>query len=176
MARRARRAGRNKFDRGLQQARCVETAGGTGQAITPDPEQNVPSAHRLPWEFHPASSEERLRICGRLLATARRDAVAMAAYEMGDDNSVGRVPCLRLRQAAPESSGQFARAHLVVRHGRQPPCSTAIRLDPYHYSGTYRKLPAFLPVLIVRGQERSELWAGGYPLGLNDFAFQKPCS
>ena len=45
---------------------------------------------RLPWDFHPALTEERLRVCGRLLANARRDAVALAAYEMGDDNwSVG---------------------------------------------------------------------------------------
>jgi hypothetical protein len=55
-----------------------------------DSEQHVPSAPRLPWEFHPALTEERLRICGRVLANARRDAVAMAAYEMGDDSwSVG---------------------------------------------------------------------------------------
>jgi hypothetical protein len=45
---------------------------------------------RLPWAFHPALTEERLRFCARLLANARRDAVALAAYEMGDDNwSVG---------------------------------------------------------------------------------------
>ena len=45
---------------------------------------------RLPWDFHPALTEERLRYCARLLANARRDAVALAAYEMGDDNwSVG---------------------------------------------------------------------------------------
>jgi len=40
---------------------------------------------RLPWEFHSALSEERLRLCARLLANARRDALALAAYEMGDD-------------------------------------------------------------------------------------------
>ena len=45
---------------------------------------------RLPWDFHPALTEERLRFCARLLANARRDAVALAACEMGDDNwSVG---------------------------------------------------------------------------------------
>ena len=45
---------------------------------------------RLPWDFHPALTEERLRFCARLLANARRDAVALAAYEMGDDTwSVG---------------------------------------------------------------------------------------
>jgi hypothetical protein len=40
---------------------------------------------RLPWDIHPALSEERLRICARLLANARRDALAMASYELGDD-------------------------------------------------------------------------------------------
>lgn len=40
---------------------------------------------RLPWELHPALTEERLRICARLLANARRDALAMASYELGDD-------------------------------------------------------------------------------------------
>jgi hypothetical protein len=43
----------------------------------------VPS--RLPWDFHPALTEERLRICARLLANARRDALALANYEFGDD-------------------------------------------------------------------------------------------
>ncbi len=55
-----------------------------------DSEQNVSPKPRLPWQFHPALTEERLRICGRLLANARRDAVALAKYEMGDDSwSVG---------------------------------------------------------------------------------------
>ena len=40
---------------------------------------------RLPWDFHPALTEDRLRICARLLAHARRDALAMASYELGDD-------------------------------------------------------------------------------------------
>ena len=44
-----------------------------------------PFPARLPWDFHPALTEERLRICGRMLANARRDALAMARYEMGDD-------------------------------------------------------------------------------------------
>jgi hypothetical protein len=47
------------------------------------PATDVPS--RLPWDFHPALTEERLRICARLLANARRDALAMASYELGDD-------------------------------------------------------------------------------------------
>jgi hypothetical protein len=51
---------------------------------------SVPVSPVLPWEFHPALTEERLRLCARLLANARRDAVALAAYEMGDDSwSVG---------------------------------------------------------------------------------------
>ena len=40
---------------------------------------------RLPWEFHPALTEDCLRLCARLLANARRDALAMASYELGDD-------------------------------------------------------------------------------------------
>jgi hypothetical protein len=44
----------------------------------------------LPWEIHPALTEDRLRVCARLLAHARRDAVRMASFEMGDDTwSVG---------------------------------------------------------------------------------------
>jgi hypothetical protein len=48
------------------------------------------SSRRLPWDIHPALSEDRLRICARLLAHARRDAIRMASYEMGDTTwSVG---------------------------------------------------------------------------------------
>ncbi len=55
-----------------------------------DPQPAPVASPRLPWEFHPALSEERLRLCARLLANARRDAVALAAYDMGDDGwSVG---------------------------------------------------------------------------------------
>ena len=43
------------------------------------------SPSRLPWDFHPALTEERLRVCARMLANARRDALAMASYELGDD-------------------------------------------------------------------------------------------
>src|SRR5689334_12083180 len=39
----------------------------------------------LPWDFHPALTEERLRLCARMLANARRDALAMASYDLGDD-------------------------------------------------------------------------------------------
>ena len=54
----------------------------------PSPESQT--SPRLPWQFHPALTEARLRVCARLLANARRDAVAMASYEMGDDSwSVG---------------------------------------------------------------------------------------
>ena len=56
----------------------------------PDSECAPPAPPRLPWQFHPALTEDRLRLCARLLANARRDAVALAAYEMGDDGwSVG---------------------------------------------------------------------------------------
>jgi len=48
-----------------------------------EPPSPLPS--RLPWDFHPALTEDRLRICARLLAHARRDALAMASYELGDD-------------------------------------------------------------------------------------------
>jgi len=44
-----------------------------------------PRPAQLPWDFHPALTEDRLRICGRMLANARRDALAMASYELGDD-------------------------------------------------------------------------------------------
>ena len=53
----------------------------------------TPESHpspRLSWDVHPAPTEDRLRLCPRLLANARRDALALAAYEMGDDSwSVG---------------------------------------------------------------------------------------
>jgi hypothetical protein len=48
-------------------------------------ESPSPTPSRLPWDFHPALTEERLRICARMLANARRDALAMASYELGDD-------------------------------------------------------------------------------------------
>jgi hypothetical protein len=63
----------------------------------------------LPWELHPALTEDRLRICARLLANARRDALAMASYEMGDDAwSVGcRAYAFgRHRLARAATSGQ----------------------------------------------------------------------
>ena len=50
---------------------------------TAPPRSSPPS--RLPWDFHPALTEERLRLCARMLANARRDALAMASYELGDD-------------------------------------------------------------------------------------------
>lgn len=63
----------------------------------------------LPWDLHPALTEDRLRICARLLANARRDALAMASYEMGDDAwSVGcRAYAFgRHRLARAATSGQ----------------------------------------------------------------------
>ncbi|MFC7474672.1 hypothetical protein ACFQS7_09930 [Dankookia sp. GCM10030260] len=51
-----------------------------------NPAESPPApAQQMPWDFHPALTEERLRICGRMLANARRDALAMASYELGDD-------------------------------------------------------------------------------------------
>ena len=74
-------------------------------------EQAEPSPPaRLPWDFHPALTEERLRICGRMLANARRDALAMARYEMGDDAwSVGcrAFAFGRHRLARAAGSGDF---------------------------------------------------------------------
>ena len=40
---------------------------------------------RMPWDLHPSLTAERLRVCARLLANARRDAVAMASHALGDD-------------------------------------------------------------------------------------------
>jgi len=40
---------------------------------------------RHPWDIHPALTADRLRLCARLLAHARRDALALAAYDLGDD-------------------------------------------------------------------------------------------
>ena len=69
-----------------------------------------PPASRLPWDYHPALTEERLRLCARMLAHARRDALSMASYELGDDPwSVGcRAFAFgrhRLQRAA--SSGEY---------------------------------------------------------------------
>src|SRR3954469_2058043 len=48
-------------------------------------EPPTPPPSSLPWNFHPALTEDRLRICARMLAHARRDALAMASYALGDD-------------------------------------------------------------------------------------------
>lgn len=53
--------------------------------MTADLVHVVPPAARLPWEIHPALSEDRLRLCALLLANARRDAVRLALPELGDD-------------------------------------------------------------------------------------------
>jgi len=59
----------------------------------------------LPWDLHPALTEERLSACARLLARGRADAVAMADPWAGDDAwSIGcraySFSRNRLRQAA----------------------------------------------------------------------------
>ncbi|TPG41879.1 hypothetical protein EAH89_28560 [Roseomonas nepalensis] len=40
---------------------------------------------RLPWDLHPALTEERITACARLLARGRTDALAMADSWAGDD-------------------------------------------------------------------------------------------
>ena len=45
----------------------------------------LPPLPRLPWDYHPALQSGRLRLCARLLANARRDALALARAELGDD-------------------------------------------------------------------------------------------
>lgn len=63
----------------------------------------------LPWEIHPALTADRLAVCARLLASARRDAFAMASYELGDDPwSVGcrAYSFGRRRLARAAQSGQ----------------------------------------------------------------------
>ncbi len=78
----------------------------------PDPES--PTA-RLPWDFHPALTAERLRLCARLLAHARRDALALAAYEMGDDSwSVGCRAYAFGRHRLKRMAGSRAHAWLRV--------------------------------------------------------------
>ena len=50
----------------------------------------LPTSRRQPWEIQPALTEDRLRACALLLAHARRDAVRLDAYDMGDNSwSVG---------------------------------------------------------------------------------------
>ncbi|MBE7212676.1 MAG: hypothetical protein INR65_16805 [Gluconacetobacter diazotrophicus] len=72
-----------------------ESDGTAAMPMTTVPAAAVPkavpaAATRLPWEIHPALSEDRLRVCAAMLANARRDAVRMASPEMGDDSwSIG---------------------------------------------------------------------------------------
>lgn len=63
----------------------------------------------MPWDIHPALTADRLAVCARLLASARRDAFAMASYELGDDPwSVGcrAYSFGRRRLARAAQSGQ----------------------------------------------------------------------
>ena len=50
-----------------------------------DTVQIVAPSAVLPWDIHPALTEDRLRVCASLLANARRDAVQLARPELGDD-------------------------------------------------------------------------------------------
>ena len=64
--------------------------------MNPADEQHLPSAlpalppRPRPWDIHPALAETGCAPVRLLLAHARRDAVRLAAYDMGDDSwSVG---------------------------------------------------------------------------------------
>jgi hypothetical protein len=69
------------------------------------------SARRLPWELHPALTEERLTAAARLLARGRTDAIASADYWAGDD--AWSIGC----RAYAFSKHQLARA---AEGGRYP--------------------------------------------------------
>jgi hypothetical protein len=72
--------------------------------------KDAPPPGRLPWELHPALTEDRLRVCARMLANARRDALAMASYELGDD--AWSVSC----RAYAFGRSRLARAATSGRH------------------------------------------------------------
>lgn len=62
---------------------------------------------RLPWKIHPSLTEERLKLCARMLADARADALRLCRRDLGDDGwSVGcRAYAFgrrRLRRAAED--------------------------------------------------------------------------
>ena len=124
------------------------------QLMNPSYEQPPPTAltalqvsQRRPWDIHPALTEDRLRACALLLAHARRDAVRLAAYEMGGDSwSVGcRAYAFgrqRLRRAAErrtynwltvlDESHHFVawrRALATRRVGRNERCCSAGQFD-----------------------------------------------
>jgi hypothetical protein len=107
-------ADRSASARRLVHVRAIVGAGSRSwypSGVT-DPQAPTAStpARQLPWDLHPALSEERLRICARLLAHARRDALAMATYELGDDAwSAGcRAYAFgRHRLARAANSGQY---------------------------------------------------------------------
>ena len=79
-----------------------------------------PPPARLPWEYHPALQPERLRLCARLLANARRDALALARAELGDDAwSVGCRAYAFGRQRLRRVAEAGAHAWLKVLDGTQ---------------------------------------------------------
>ena len=63
-----------------------------------------PTPRRLPWELHPAPTEEQLTAAARLLARGRADAVAFADPWAGDD--AWSIGC----RAYAFSKHQFSRA------------------------------------------------------------------
>ncbi|WP_203077155.1 hypothetical protein [Falsiroseomonas ponticola] len=77
----------------------MSDASGSSDGVSAD------AGRRLPWDLHPALTEDRLSACARLLARGRSDAVAMADPWAGDDAwSIGcraySFSRNRLRQAA----------------------------------------------------------------------------
>ena len=78
-------------DQAIKVLQAVAVSGNAGPAAqASDAVAIAAPSHVLPSEIHPALTADRLRVCARLLANARRDAVRMASPEMGDDSwSIG---------------------------------------------------------------------------------------
>src|SRR3954452_3408558 len=81
--------------------RHISSIDGESEATLDLVMDQTPESHpspRLPWDFHPALTEDRLRLCARLLANARRDALACDLRD-GRRQLVRRLPGLCLRPA-----------------------------------------------------------------------------
>ena len=140
----------------------------TARPIDSDMVENVVDSGaniRLPWDFHPALTEERLRFCARLLANARRDAVALAAYEMGDDNwSVGCRAYAFGKQRLKRVAGSGAHFWLRVMD------------DSHHFVFLIDQVPVRFyrgmaddpTARTLRRQEAEALWSA--PLGVDGTA------
>jgi hypothetical protein len=100
------------------------------------PSYEAPASHRLPWELHPALTEERLIAAARLLARGRADAIAFADPWAGDD--AWSIGC----RAYAFSKHQLSRA---AESGRYPWLGV---LDETHH---FVFLVAGVPVRFYRG-------------------------